>query len=1319
MVEAGHSSELKIKASEVQIKASEVQIQANVADLLSKFRTAQEAGNAADAKQIAEELLQKHHAPYLDLTAFHELDEAATASQQEVATQDATPQATDDEQGQPNEQVDTPTQETDETALSVHIPELENLDVAFDDPETVATISAAHQQATQIVEGVVQGTIKTKGTATARWRKQLEPALQLLAAKHTRLVSSNDSEQARRVWDQRTRFVKVKLLIDAYFDAQKAAVKQEKEASAAVDESPKQEETPEQTERSQEAQEIIGEILTCQTVDELRIYMRGARRSIRNLSQNEQDDIARIQSERQKELSAAAKVETQTPGKNAPEPTAAEPDDKPPEKEIIQDEEMEHPLGHIAQYKEVQVLYDVITRIEERGVENLTLDEVAEYLRAIREGRAAIDTFVLGDGGDLQGVQGRVRIEHAITEQVLTPAEKISEQLNQRSRELLQADDAQIWQQLRAIIALNTAIIPNERFDGVITTLEKVIASLADERTKMLDEVNGDEQHPKIEFFDKQVQQVKAKLEDVEAKKEVAERENVVELTPSQKKIKASVENFLTQRQIELRSARPEFEDIAKYLEVIHKGILNIVIISVWNEHLDNSDEPRTVSYKKSPMFGAKKEVALLGQTLIYDRSTDQNIFSLESFLDQFHLYVSDDERQQVKEFCERMKEFIREVSIWHNRAAVRRKHEDATGPNGAYTALTELYNQSNLSPHLKPFFVREENGVQLLETEKCFSEALEFSMGVWSVLSLKERELQRLAPFIDPKIKDTYLETYQVGGSRKFRVKKEYRVLPRYVSTDTERLKMIEQMLEDLKRMGLSETEAMLAYHIGESYRTGAGLEAFMDVSYRGGKKNEDKSNVSVQAQEGEPKAANIGLYVESAWGNPTRPDFVLPFKDYMVHGYIPFSRAAQFSHKLRDQGGQLIPISEVPDGRASLAELLSVKGGIQAVDWDTGSTNPDKTVQQAATQAVNFLWPSAAVKNASTPQHSFFIDIQNIPMNTTELLDREDEIVPLRYQFGFQGNWMKRSSALVSKLSFRANPSEYEQYGFHSESTPISGERNQRIRALYKDSRDYWVNAFTADISQYQGDFLRMMMFSFSRDDTESGYVNDKIGQQFQEAIIDLQQRTTVRNDGSVSLRNKNVREQEEYGFKNSSEKFKKWLTGYLTYDLLMRSVFYLLKPDTRQVQELLTNGQLDPEKIAHAYNSVEYTNYEDFVIKTIGSARLINVAQLGYVINQAMLLEDLFPEKEELLKAGYRLWNDNPHAPNGYMYDHQDLLRLAKEHNLGNGYEYGVQKDKSGRRFMQLQRTGNKPTYQWLADRVTLLRYLFNKSELHLSH
>lgn len=767
-----------------------------------------------------------------------------------------------------------------------------------------------------------------------------------------------------------------------------------------------------------------------------------------------------------------------------------------------------------------------------------------------------------------------------------------------------------------------------------------------------------------------------------------------------QQQVKESIRAFFIQRGI---PERKEGEPLSEYLNTIHQHIIRIGIATTWNSKLDEADssEVKTANYESAPFRGPIKEFSLNASHFIYDARPDQRVKTYEAFFDQFFLYFDNDgEQKEVQEFSVLMKEKFKELSTWHNRSVVRRNNEAETGPEAALNGLKAIY-QGGYTPEIKNLFKLRPEAT---ESEKRFVEGIKFTMGIWSVLMLKRKQRIALWDKIDPKIKK-YFNGPGSSDGIEYMLKKKYDCVPRYIGTDDQRRGFIEDIISDLQAEGLTLPEAQMAYHIGECYRIGGGQEAFADAAYKTDNRDEANKkgkNVTVQAQEGEPKSANIGLYIESAWGNKSRPDFVVPYKDFLVHGYTPYAIAAQYNHNLGED------ISGFGDNRATLAELLAVKDGVDMIDWDSGSTNPDKTVYQAAAQSTQFLWPASKISAAKKPEHSLIVSVDSVPLQTLGPLDRENEFSRVAALFGFQGNLQRKLLKATDIVSRKPSLVQLETWGFHSESKPISGDRKQRIKTLFKDSRDYWINAYKNE-SRFPMDTMRMMQYIFSRDDTlttHGGYVNDKIG-----GIIEKAK--------SVPLTDKKE-------WLNST--FTPWLQGYLTYDLLLRSNFFLFTPDFKNIPELATDGGA-----AQIYDTLNYSNYENYVAKTISTTPTLNVAQVMHIINQANQLASLLPEEtEKIAKSGYKLYEDTSKdneliAPEirskvgsrrGKIYLHPDLLRLAQEFGMGKGYHYNFATDGSDTLFWQLQRKEkHPPTQQYVIDRITLLLLLFDKNALNL--
>ena len=56
----------------------------------------------------------------------------------------------------------------------------------------------------------------------------------------------------------------------------------------------------------------------------------------------------------------------------------------------------------------------------------------------------------------------------------------------------------------------------------------------------------------------------------------------------------------------------------------------------------------------------------------------------------------------------------------------------------------------------------------------------------------------------------------------------------------------------------------------------------------------------------------------------------------------------------------------SSVPDNRASLVHLLSIKDGIHHVNWSTGVSSPDQMIAKMAAEANRGFWELASMTGA-----------------------------------------------------------------------------------------------------------------------------------------------------------------------------------------------------------------------------------------------------------------------------------------------------------------------------------------------------------------
>ena len=804
-------------------------------------------------------------------------------------------------------------------------------------------------------------------------------------------------------------------------------------------------------------------------------------------------------------------------------------------------------------------------------------------------------------------------------------------------------------------------------------------------------------------------------------------------VSADEKEVVASLTRMFEQRQIPLRKDSAEYDDQNSYFEAVAKRLFDIAAQTLHNALHDASPTPRFADYTEQPMSGPAADFDLLDAQITYDARPDSRVKNYSAIFDYFGYFFTDPkEKAAANEFAQDWKEKFRQISIWHKRAHIRRSNDSPAGPEGALAAYEKIYKSADLRPDIKALYVERENAT---EFEKRMVEALGFASAVWSTMSLKRQERKRLWPGVDNRVKKYFTSDHKL--------KKEFDVLPRYRSTDDSRLAMIRTMILDIEKIldpsvaneqpdNPSDSDyddkkqqerqsyriAELVYAQSENLRIGSGIEAFYDASFKADVRNPDEGNVSVQAQEGEPKAANLGLYVESAWANAARPDFIKPIKDQIVHGFTPFLRAAQFT--MRSLDGQLHNLDHWGDGRATLAEIMSVKDGLKNVSWGTGSTNPDKTVFQAAFQAVTFLFPQSQISKAVKPENRYYVDVLRPPLKQNFLLNREDEINKARLELGWYNPSRKVAWTTRVRDRLYGEPSlvDLELNGFTAESGPI--QNTAAIKVMFKNSRDYFLNAFKPDESRYPRDAMRNLAFIMSRDDTETGYVNPKIARKFE----------SIRNN------KKNIVGQPSDKGWFGKEVYP-WMQGYINYDFLMRNTFYMLSPDTSAVPAFSHGGQT-PEALALHYREMGYDTFEDYRMETRAGAAMVdeslrlalNTKQVRWLLYQSMLLLDVIPpdnkaggetEKQRIIKSGYQLFDgsdgETP-SPTGVIYDLEDVLDLAKQYNMARNYQLALAKDNNDREFIDLIRRENAtPSLQYIIDRLILCTYLFDKKELQL--
>lgn len=895
--------------------------------------------------------------------------------------------------------------------------------------------------------------------------------------------------------------------------------------------------------------------------------------------------------------------------------------------------------------------------------------------------------------------------------------------------------------------------------------------------------------------------QLQNQVEKMQQASVAASREDQPKRSIEQQEVLDSLHRIFSQARIPEREPGQNFNE---YLQIFAKKIWELAAKAQLNAIHDSKDTPRTSDYTKQPMVGPVGVLSLNGAVLTHDVKEESRIKTFDALLDYFGAYFDDPEEQAAAEkMAQDMKERFKEMSIWHERARIRRANEDPAGPGGALKAYETIYNTPALAPNIRAIYTEREGAT---EFEKRHVDAMQFAAAVWSAMSLKLKERQRLWDQMDPAVKAYFNpDTQQILG--------KYDVLPRYRSSDTKRLNMIRKMLLDIEEKLRDPQEPPLAdpekltteqaiaaareslsrnkyddarerkrptyviaegiYAQAENLRIGSGIEAFYDANYK--TDDNDKilqrdpkiGNVTVQAQEGEPKAANLGLYVESAWSNESRPDFIVPFKDYLVHGYPPYLRASQFTVRGLNNGS---PLNYWGDSRASLAEIFSVDGALEDVDWSTGSSNPDKVVANAANQAVNFLYPQSSISKAVKPENSFHVDVLSPPLTPTFMLNKEDELYRARTMLGWYNPGKRRNIVQRGSDKIRGDHTleQLEQDGFSAEAAPLTN--TARIKVMYKDSRDYWLDAFQGG-KDTELDGVRNLAFMFARDDTESGYVNPKITKRLKmlrekaleyakelkrlsdDELDDLlkesgssiseEQMEILREKADVQARIKLARMDDALTIDdklNIDGKWygnwvKAWMQGYITYDLLMRSTFYMLSPDTRGIPKLAVRDGVKPD-IPRLYHDLSEQNYEDVTIQTragsaIADGKLrppLNIRQLEWLIYESILLQDVIPadnklegtsEKQRIIKSGYQLYDGSDGSSpslSGVIFNHADLLDLARHFNMGEGYRVMMETLKDGKQYYRLRKDPKKPlSLQDLSNRLTLALYLFNERKL----
>lgn len=739
-----------------------------------------------------------------------------------------------------------------------------------------------------------------------------------------------------------------------------------------------------------------------------------------------------------------------------------------------------------------------------------------------------------------------------------------------------------------------------------------------------------------------------------------------------------SINRLLLER---IGEPRKDGEPIDTFLERIRLGMMKIAIQTFWNVKYDAQPNPAyTSDPDQNPLVGAQNDFDLVNKTVVYSNEQWMMVRSLGALCDKIHLYFDDPgEAARAKEFIgTRMKDVLQQMSVLHNRAAVRRQNYDKTGPDGMLAALKKYASESTFAVNFEKLF-RNEVWINGTEKEKNFLRAIELNCAVWSVMALPSSEVQRLHTTgrINPVV-------YAIATNPDSR-----KAVPYYQSDIRSGRALIAKLVQlgTQPPLSLSQEEAELAFHVGESFRIGCGLDTYLDRSW---KIDNGVETAVISAQEGGPKGAMTGSYVESISKNDARPDFNKALADVMVNTFVPHAGTLQVGHAGAD-------ISGYGDKRATLMEVFAVDGAIKDVDWTTASSSPDKAVYDAANQAVQFWWKLASLKAAKDPSLVFPTQ-ELITYVETQSLTQTDRLRNIKRRFGLG----IRSQIMVAEFIAAFTPYlkdlfNFEQWGLDVPSHPITGTVLQAIKERLKSLRDYWINAYIADSKSYPIDFLRATKQLFYKN---TQYPNKRI-----QGIIE-------NAEAKARAGNFNTDEQK---------KFLLQINGYITYDVLVRVAVNLFAPDFRTISE-----ELNPLKnktkhqLWELYNSLDRLVSEEMNVATLGGGKLANTAALSTLVAQVMLYRDaLKDDQEKMVNAGYAY---SPYARSQLLpITRGDIIQILQDYGMALGRSPQEHRSQNGRISYPLKPMYAKPTEatitpQDIVDRLVLLQYLFPGEKAH---
>ncbi|KUK79058.1 MAG: hypothetical protein XD95_0639, partial [Microgenomates bacterium 39_7] len=764
----------------------------------------------------------------------------------------------------------------------------------------------------------------------------------------------------------------------------------------------------------------------------------------------------------------------------------------------------------------------------------------------------------------------------------------------------------------------------------------------------------------------------------VEADKTAEEEDDI------KQQMATSIERFLLQRRVDVKK---EGEPAKDYLERVYPQIISIASSTVFNVTADARSAAHTHDYRQKPLIGPTRgdKLKLVDQPQIHDTSDKQFVTNFDSFCDSLHYYFDESEKDFVMEFSGRLKGWLSQIEVLHNRAALVRDNETKAGPKGFLKSATAFGEgeADALRIDLRRFF---DNNDPLLKVEKKLLDAIEYSLSIWSAFSLTPRERRDVWHKLNPQL-------HKYFNEHDGKIKKEYNVVPAVkIEAPRSQVELVELVLGDIRSIlgtSLDVGEvSQLVYHIGECFRIGTFIETLLDLDI---KSENGESFVKTSSQDGGIKGMAIGAYAESTeHSSSARTDFNKVHAEKLFITVPSYPRVAGYSVR----GHR----SSLGDDRESLALILSQRGMVDQVDWSTNVADPDRIIYAMAEEAVNFIWPSAEIKSVMERNGKLLFDPRDIPLKKGPNLDQPDEEAALRQVFDVRDLYSKVAKLKFVKARALRGPSlEYvEDYALSSERPPLSSTERQTIANLVKHFRDYYIGPLFSGSKEHPGDVVRRLRYMFERPDRPGQLLNEKIRWIIEEA------------EAFLSDSSKGRDERMDY----IADVLKPRINGYLFYDFLMEATIYLMKnkpsvsdADYEEVYHDLTRAN---------FTALRYSNVIDDSLPT--TINMIDWA-IGFFLE---LRDHERMSADQLVKAGYSLSMDSREKK--YAFDRNipftshDVLRTFQKHGLGEGYAYNKEKGKDGKLVWKLRRlVGADITQQHLSQRIALLQLLFDRDSI----